>query len=133
MCLCSAACLLFSCEKLAKLYLSRLSDRCSIAGDFKALAEILVSLTVTTERLNNSLDQGVGKILRFMFGQQRSGQSTKPLIRTYIKELRRRMVIGEVSSSTISQLGIYATNDIIQMEGWDEDSSDEIEEQDKEE
>ena len=43
------------------------------------------------------------------------------------------MVIGEVSSSTISQLGIYATNDIIQMEGWDEDSSDEIEEQDKEE
>ena len=93
----------------------------------------MVSLTVTTERLNNSLDQGVGKILRFMFGQQRSGQSTKPLIRTYIKELRRRMVIGEVSSSTISQLGIYATNDIIQMEGWDEDSSDEIEEQDKEE
>ena len=132
--LCSAACLLFSCEKLVKMYLSSLSKRCSILGDYKPVAEILVALTVTTERLNNSLEQGVEKILRFAFGQRRSGQSNKPLMRIYISELKRRLVIGEVSTSTISQLGIYATSDIIQIEGWDdEDSSVEMEDQDEEE
>ena len=95
------------------MYLTRLSDRCSIAGDFKALAEILVSLTVTCRRLNNSLDQGMENILQFIFEFSESRDSDKMLIVAYMVELRRRLELNDVSPATISELGAFATNQIL--------------------
>ena len=108
---CLAACLLFSSEKLVKLHLSHLAIQ-----DFKELAILMVSMTVTCERLSNTLDQGVSKILRFAFSLL---GGVRQLRLAFLAELRRRMWLNEVTPATITQLGVFATMELIKKEGWD--------------
>ena len=113
---CLAACLLFSSEKLVKLHLRHLALRAGQSGDFKEMAVLMVSLTVTCDRLGNTLEQGVSRILRFAF----SLLGGVPQLRlAFLAELRRRMWLNEVTPTTITQLGIFATNEVIKKEGWD--------------
>ena len=109
----AAACLLFSCERLVKIYISHLSKQSDLTGDFQKLAELLVSLTITCGRLNNSLDKGMENVLHFGVRLSRIGDNNKTLKLAYMAELRRRMELEEVSSNTISQLGVFATMEII--------------------
>ena len=115
----SAACLLFSCERLVKIYLNHLTVQESQTGDYRHLAKVLVSLTVTADRLENTLDQGMERILRFAFNVPGEGNRTK-LFMAFIKELRRRMELEEVSVETICQLGVFVTFEVIEKEFFDD-------------
>ena len=80
------------------------------------MAVLMVSLTVTCDRLSNTLEQGVSRILRFAF----SLLGGVPRLRlAFLAELRRRMWLNEVTPATITQLGIFATTELIKKEGWD--------------
>ena len=80
----------------------------------------MVSMTVTCERLSNTLDQGVSKILRFAFSLL---GGVRQLRLAFLAELRRRMWLNEVTPTTITQLGIFATTELIKKEGWDQESA----------
>ena len=84
------------------------------------MAVLMVSLTVTCDRLSNTLEQGVSRILRFAF----SLLGGAPQLRlAFLAELRRRMWLNEVTPATITQLGIFATMELIEKEGWDQESA----------
>ena len=100
----SAACLLFSTRKLTKIYVNHLA----VQENYLQLATVLVSLTVTCDRIENTLDQGLEKILRFAFSIPGKDNRTR-LLKAFMKELRRRMELEEVSVDTISQLGVFAS------------------------
>ena len=103
-----AACLLFSSKKLIKIYLNHLAVQENQTGDYRQLAKVLVSLTVTCDRIENTLDQGLEKILRFALNIPGKDNRTR-LLKAFLKELRRRMELEQVSVDTISQLGVFAS------------------------
>ena len=80
----------------------------------------MVSLTVTCERLSNTLDQGVSRILKFAFSLLGGVQQLRL---DFLAELRRRIIPCGVTPATITQLGIFATNELIEKEGWDEETA----------
>ena len=87
-------------------------------GDYRHLAKVLVALTVTADRLENTLDQGMERILRFAFNVPGEDNRTR-LFMAFIKELRRRMELEEVSIETICQLGVFVTFEVIEKEFFD--------------
>ena len=72
-----------------KIYLGHLSRRSEETGDLRRLSEILVSLTLTCRRLNNSLEQGMTKILRYVFTLPRRVLTNQQLIVAIMAELNR--------------------------------------------
>ena len=67
-----------------------------------------VGAGVTCDRIENTLDQGLEKILRFALNIPGKDNRTR-LLKAFLKELRRRMELEEVSVDTISQLGVFAS------------------------
>ena len=123
--LAAAACLLFSSERLVKIYLGHLARLSEDTGDLRGLAGILVALTINCRRLNNSLEQGMAKILRWTL---RGGRTTsnKQLIMAFMAELNRRMELQEVSPDTVCEMGVFITTEFIKKKGWDQSISTEI-------
>ena len=99
---------------------SRLSDD---TGDLRKLAEILVSLSITCRKLNNSLAQGMARILRWFFTLQRKNITNQQLIVAFMAELKRRMDLQEVDPSTVCEMGVFITTDLIKKKGWDQSQS----------
>ena len=117
----AAACLLFSSEKLVKIYLGHLSQLSDETRDLRKLAEILVSLSITCRRLNNSLEQGMVKILRSVFTlPRRADPNNKQLIVAFMAEFKRRMELQEVTPSTVCEMGVFITTELIKKKGWDQ-------------
>ena len=106
-----------------KIYLGHLSRSSDDTGDLWRLAEILVSLTITCRRLNNSLEQGMARILRWFFTLQRKNITNRQLIVAFMAELNRRMGLQEVDPSTVCELGIFITTELIKKKGWDQPTS----------
>ena len=106
-----------------KFYLEKISQHSDDIGDPQRLGELLVSLTITCRRLNNSLEQGMVRILRWVFTLPRRVITKQQLIRTFMAELRRRMDLWEVDPITVSQLGLFITGELIKNRGRDEPAS----------
>ena len=112
-----------------KLYLSHLSRLGDDTGDLRRLAGILVALTINCRRLNNSLEQGVAKILSWTLGLPRRGiriTTKQQLILAFMAELNRRMELQEVGPDTVFELGVFITTELIKKKGWDQSGSTEI-------
>ena len=107
-----------------KIYLGHLSRLGEDTGDLRRLAEILVALTINCRRLNNSLEQGMVKILRWVFGvPRRADPDNNKLIAAFMAELNRRMGLQEVEPSTVCELGIFITTELIKKKCWDQPTS----------
>ena len=98
-----AACLLFSCEKLVKLYLSHVISR-----DCQKFAHLLVALIVVCGRLSNHLNQGLDKILEWAIKLPEEEE-----MEAFAKELWREFSIRireeNVPLETITQFGVFIT------------------------
>ena len=104
-----------------KIYLGHLSRRSEDAGNLRNLAETLVSLSITCRSLNNSLEQGMVKILRWVLSLPRRGDpNNNKLIAAFMSELHRRMELQEVSPTTVCEMGIFITTELIKKKGWDQ-------------
>ena len=102
-------------EKLVKLYLRYLSLRAGQSGDFKEMAVLMARLVVRCQRLG----QGMSRVLQFLrFAFSLLG-GVRQLRLAFLAELRRRMWLNEVTPATITQLGVFATMELIKKEGWD--------------
>ena len=103
------------------MYLGQLCLHAQLTGDFHRLAEILVSLTVTCRRLNNTLEQGMAKILRWVLSLPRRGTTTsRQVIMAFMAELNRRMELQEVDPNTVCEMGVFITTELIKKKGWDQ-------------
>ena len=85
-----AACLLFSCEAVVKLYLSELHDI-----GFHSNSCMLAALVIVCGRLSNDIDNGLSNILTWSF---QSGDVAKRsrIIEHFWKELVDRIEDGDV-------------------------------------
>ena len=107
-----------------KIYLGHLARLGDDTGDLRGLAGILVALTINCRRLNNSLEQGVAKILSWTLSLPRSGTTTKQqLILAFMAELNRRLELQEVGPDTVFELGVFITTELIKKKGWDQSGS----------
>lgn len=99
-----AACLLFSCEKLVKLYLSRVVNKEGV----EKFAQLLVSLIVVCGRLSNHLNQGLDKILDWAIKLP-----DYELLENFCEELWRvfssRIQLENLSADTVTQFGSFVT------------------------
>ena len=103
-----------------KIYLGHLSRLGEDTGDLRRLAEILVALTITCRRLNNTLEQGMAKILRWVLSVPRRGTtSNRQVIMAFMAELNRRMELQEVDPNTVCEMGVFITTELIKKKGWD--------------
>ena len=123
-----AACLLFSSEKLVKIYLGHLARLGEDSGDLRRLAGVLVALIVTCRRLNNSLEQGMAKILRWVLNLPRRETTITnlQLIEAIMTEFNRRLQLREVDPNTVCELGVFITNELLKKKDWDQGVSTEI-------
>ena len=103
-----------------KIYLGHLSRLGEDTGDLRRLAEILVALTITCRRLNNTLEQGMAKILRWVLSLPRRGTtSNRQVIMAFMAELNRRMELQEVDPNTVCEMGVFITTELIKKKGWE--------------
>ena len=103
-----------------KIYLGHLSRLGEDTGDLRRLAEILVALTITCRRLNNTLEQGMAKILRWVLSVPRRGTtSNRQVIMAFMAELNRRMELQEVDPNTVCEMGVFITTELIKKRGWE--------------
>ena len=97
-----AACLLFSCEAVVKLFLSTLLRR---KGGIVKVSHIMVAMTTVCGRLSNDLNQGLFKILEWSFTVLEKGQRKK-MIGEFWKEMGERLEEGEIVEDMLVQLGV---------------------------
>ena len=105
-----AACLLFSCEPVVKLYLGSLKKR--IHGPIK-VAHLLVSMVIVCARLSNNLDGGMGNVLSWSFG---SGDADlrAMIIDELWKEFVARIEDGDVQEESLIKVGVFVGNKVLQ-------------------
>ena len=100
-----AACLLFSCEKLVKLYLAYVAQK---EEGVKRFAQLLVALVTVCGKLSNHLNQGLDKILEWAMKLP-----DFELMETFAEELwaefTARINTDNLSPDTISQFGVFIT------------------------
>ena len=83
------------------------------------MAVLMVRLVVRCQRLG----QGMSRVLQFLrFAFSLLG-GVLQLRLDFLAELRRRIILSEVTPATITQLGIFATSELIEKEGWDEETA----------
>ena len=104
-------------------YLQHLSRLTEDTGDLQRLSEILVSLSITCRKLNNSLEQGMVTILRWVFTLPRRSITNQQLIVAFMSELHRRMGLQEVDPNTVCELGIFITTELIKKKGWNQSAT----------
>ena len=100
-----AACLLFSCERLVKIYLTLVVDQ---EDGTRRLAQILVALVIVCGRLSNNLDQGLDKILEWSVSLP-DYEQFEMFVQEFWTEFSRRVKEEDVSSDLITQLGCFIT------------------------
>jgi hypothetical protein len=100
-----AACLLFSSEAAVTQYLAGLARR----HTWPKVAELLVAMIVTCERLGNKLNQGLANIVDFTFTElTRVEPVWKRLIAEFWNELGERLEHeGDIGVEVIGQLGVH--------------------------
>ena len=98
-----AACLLFSCEKLVKLYLSHIVNK-----DCQKFAHLLVALVVVCGRLSNHLNQGLDKILEWAIGLPED-EEMEEFAKELWREFSTRIQEDSVPLDTIHQFGVFIT------------------------
>ena len=108
---------------MVKIYLEHLNRLSEVTGDIRKLSEILVSLSITCRKLNNSLEQGMAAILRWVFTLPRRVITNQQLIVAFMSELHRRMGLQEVDPNTVCELGIFITTELIKKKGWNQSTT----------
>ena len=98
-----AACLLFSCEKLVKLYLSYIVNK-----DCQKFAHLLVALVVVCGRLSNHLNQGLDKILEWAIGLPED-EEKEEFAKELWREFSTRIQEDSVPLDSIHQFGVFIT------------------------
>ena len=98
-----AACLLFSCEAVVKLFCTNLA--CKKDGIVK-LSQLLVAMLVVCGRLSNSIGQGIDKILDWCFVLLEGGERKK-MISEFWKEVAERVEEGDMMEDILVQLGVF--------------------------
>ena len=98
-----AACLLFSCEAVVKLFFTNLA--CKKDGIVK-LSQMLVAMLVVCGRLSNSIGQGIDKILDWSFVLLEGGERKK-MISEFWKEMAERVEEGDLMEDILVQLGVF--------------------------
>ena len=64
------------------------------------------------------------KILRWVLSlPRRADPNNNKLIAAFMTELNRRLGLQEVEPSTVCELGIFITNELIKKKGWDQPAS----------
>jgi len=99
-----AACLLFSCEKLVKLYLSRVVNKEGV----EKFAQLLVSLVIVCGRLSNHLNQGLDKILDWAL-KLPDFEHLEKFCEYLWSHFGSRMLEENLSADTVSQFGSFVT------------------------
>ena len=97
-----AACLLFSCEAVVKLFLTNLV-RC--AGGFFVLSQMLVAMIAVCGRLGNQLSQGLSKIVEWSFTLL-EGLERKKMISEFWKEVGERLEEGDIDEDILIELAV---------------------------
>lgn len=100
-----AACLLFSSHNVLLNYLTELLNRDAFWG-VKQLATLLVALVVVCGKLENSINQGLDKILDIALGQLlKTPTQKRQLITDFWNEIGMRL--GDVLSNNLMELGLH--------------------------
>ena len=97
-----AACLLFSCETVVKMYLSHLPRR---KGGVIKMSNMLAAMVTVCGRLKNDLQGGLWNIIEWCFTIL-EGNKRKKVIAEFWKEIGERLEEGDVSEDILSQLGV---------------------------
>ena len=97
-----AACLLFSCEAVVKLFLADMTRR---QGGIVKLAHMLVAMLAVCDRLSNDLNQGLSKILVWSFTLLEK-RDRKMMIAEFWKEMGERLEEGDTGENILVQLGV---------------------------
>ena len=97
-----AACLLFSCEAVVKLFLTNLVRR---AGGFFVLSQMLVAMIAVCGRLGNQLSQGLSKIVEWSFTLL-EGLERKKMIYEFWKEVGEGLEEGDIDEDILIELGV---------------------------
>ena len=113
-----AACLLFSCEAVVKLFLASLLRR---KDGIVKVSHMLVAMTTVCGRLSNDLNQGLFKILEWSFTVLEKGQRKK-MIGEFWKEMGERLEEGEIVEDMLVQLGVLVGGRAYTMMGQGTDS-----------
>ena len=101
-----AACLLFSCEGVVKLFLADLTKR--VDGILK-LSSMLVAMIAVCGRLNNDLNQGLSNILNWSFASL-GKRDRRKLIAEFWKEVTERLEEGDITEDILVQLGVLVSS-----------------------
>ena len=101
-----AACLLFSCEGVVKLFLADFTRK---EDGILKLSQMLVAMIAVCGRLNNDLNQGLSKILNWnfaLFGKR----DRRKLIAEFWKEATERLEEGDITEDILVQLGVLVSS-----------------------
>lgn len=105
-----AACLLFSCEPVVKLYLTSLKKKKE--GSIR-VAHLLVSMVIVCGRLSNNLDGGMGNVLSWSFGSGNAAIRSR-IIEEFWKEFVARSEDEDVLEDSLIQVGVFVGNIVYQ-------------------
>jgi len=100
-----AACLLFSCEKLVKIYLAYIVNRGQGMGRF---AKVLVALVSICGRMSNNLNQGLDKILEWAV-MLPDYEEMDHFVDEFWAEFGVRLREDSISVDMVTQFGIFVT------------------------
>ena len=100
-----AACLLFSCEKLVKIYLSFIVRR---NKGMERYAHLLSALVAVCGRLSNNLDQGLDKILDWAV-KLPDAEEMETFVEAFWSEFAARIREEHIPVEVIHQLGSLVT------------------------
>lgn len=97
-----AACLLFSCETVVKMFLSDLLRR---KGGVIKMSNLLAAMVTVCGRLQNDLKGGLCHIIEWCFTFLERSERER-LIAEFWKEIGERLEEGDVTEDILSQLGV---------------------------
>ena len=98
-----AACLLFSCEAIVKLYLSKLLEQDT---GYHSSSCMLAALVIVCGRLSNDIDNGLSNILTWSFQYEDVTKRCR-IIEQFWKELVDRIEDGDVEEDSLIQVGAF--------------------------
>ena len=100
-----AACLLFSCEKLVKIYLAYIVNQ---GHGMKRFATLLVALLSVCGRMSNNLNQGLDKILQWAI-MLPDYEEMGLFVEEFWAEFGVRLREESIPVDIITQFGIFVT------------------------
>ena len=106
-----AACLLFSCEKLVKVYLSYVIYQ---GKGMKRYAHLLAALVSVCGRMSNNLNQGLDKILHWAV-RLPDYEEMELFVERFWAEFGARLREGSIPVDTIAQLGTFVTLEAVKV------------------